>query len=83
MHYVSNDQYILKLTNKESIMSKKQERIKFLIGIYNVINSAESSPTDAKLTYRAEDIKSAIRTIQHLLKQDGIVGISGDVKVNS
>ena len=64
-------------------MSKKQERIKLLVGIYNVINNAESSPTDTTLTYKTEGMQSAIRTIQHLLKQDGIVGIRGDEKVDS
>jgi len=64
-------------------MSKKQERIKFLVGIYNVINNAESSQSDDKLAYRADDIKSAIKTIQHLLKQDGIVGVDANSKVDS
>jgi len=40
-------------------MSKKQERIN-LVGVYNVINNAESNPTGTTLTYKTEDIQSPL-----------------------
>ncbi len=67
-------------------MSKKQERIKYLFGIYNAINECgEQAVFDAEngvLAYKKETIKQVLETVKHLLKQDGIVGIAADSKVN-
>ncbi|MGL4753688.1 MAG: hypothetical protein ACRCXB_15015 [Aeromonadaceae bacterium] len=52
-------------------MSKKQGRIKYLVGIYNALNVCESS-ADGRLCYSKADIESVIATVKHLLKEDGI-----------
>jgi hypothetical protein len=64
-------------------MSKKQERIKFLVGIRNAINEPEVSVDDndkGNYTYKQNKIKSVLATIDHLLKEDGITAVSADSK---
>ncbi len=62
-------------------MSKKKERIAFLVGVYNVINSAEANASESTLTYQSTDIKAALKTLQYLLKQDGVEGFNANSKV--
>ncbi len=61
-------------------MSKKKERISYLVGVYNVVNSAEANTSESTLTYQTKDIKAVLKTLQYLLKQDGIVGIDANSK---
>lgn len=61
-------------------MSKKQERIKYLVGIYNALSVSESG-ADGRLSYSRDAIKSVLETVKHLLAEDGIRGVSASDKV--
>lgn len=66
-------------------MSKKQERIKYLVGIRNALNtggSVNSAVVDGcEFCYHETLMKQVIATVDELLNMDGIVGIPEDGKV--
>ena len=62
-------------------MSKKSERISYLVGIYNALDSAEIG-ADGKCAYQLAKIKQVLEAVKHLLKEDGITGVSTGIKVN-
>lgn len=53
------------------MVSKKQDRIKYLAGIYAALDEAEMG-TDGKCVYPKEKIKQVLETVKHLLAEDGI-----------
>ena len=63
-------------------MSKKQERIKYLVGIYNALNVSELG-IDGRLSYSRNTITSVIDTVKHLLEEDGIRGVRASDKVEA
>jgi hypothetical protein len=63
-------------------MSKKKQRISYLVGIRNEINNTSTQPDVDGFIYQKDKIKAIIATIDHLLKEDGIVGIDPNEKVN-
>ncbi len=52
-------------------MSKKQDRIKYLAGIYDALDEAEMG-ADGKCVYPKEKIQQVLETVKHLLAEDGI-----------
>ena len=64
-------------------MSKKQERIKYLVGVRNALNSKGEIEIDlpSKIVYDANLIEQLISTVDAVLKLDNIVGIPADSKV--
>lgn len=62
-------------------MSNKSERVGYLVGIYNALDSAEIG-ADGKCAYPAAKIKQVLETVKHLLKEDGITGVNPNSKVN-
>ena len=65
-------------------MSKKQERIKYLVGIRNAINNPDEQPINPDdYLYNKDTIKRVIKTVDHLLAQDGIYPMPADSKVNA
>jgi hypothetical protein len=62
-------------------MSKKSERISYLVGCYNALNSAEMGQ-DGKCAYPEAKIKQVLETLKHLLKEDGITGVNPSRRVN-
>jgi hypothetical protein len=63
-------------------MSKKRQRISYLVGIRNAINNTSTQPDVKGFIYSEGKIKAIIETLDHLLKEDGIVGINANDKVN-
>ena len=65
-------------------INKKQQRIKYAVGIYNELNENPSSLGGGEnITYSVESIKAILATLKAMLKDDGIVGINPNDKVNS
>lgn len=62
-------------------MSKKSERVSYLIGCRNALNSQGESGADGKLCYDPVLIKHILGTIDAILKIDGITGIPANAKV--
>ena len=62
-------------------MSKKSERITYLIGCRNHLNSQGKMSADGKLCYDLALIKLVLKTIDHVLSLDGVKGIPADAKV--
>ncbi|MND11734.1 hypothetical protein D3C87_820660 [compost metagenome] len=52
-------------------MSKKQERVKYLAGIYAALDEADMG-ADGKCAYPKEKIKQVLETVKHLLAEDGV-----------
>lgn len=52
-------------------MSRKRERIKYLVGIYAALDKAEMG-ADGKCAYPKEKIEQVLETVKHLLAEDGI-----------
>ena len=64
-------------------MSKKQERIKYLVGIRNAINKPDEQAINPEdYLYNKNVIKSILKTVDHLLSEDGVFPMSADSKVN-
>jgi hypothetical protein len=64
-------------------MSKKKERIKYLVGIRNAINKPDVQPImPDDYLYNKNTIKSVLKTIDHLLAEDGIFPMKAESKVN-
>lgn len=61
-------------------MSKKKERIGHLIGCRKALNTQGEMGADGKLCYDFALIKQVLKTMDHLLKLDGITGIPADAK---
>ena len=61
-------------------MSKKQQRIKYLVGCINELNNAETG-ADGSVHYKMSQIKAVLATLTHLLKEDGIAPINANEKV--
>lgn len=56
-------------------MNKKQQRIRYLVGIHKAINNPRVSLKDSEeeiCTYDEELIKRVLKTVEALLEQDGI-----------
>jgi len=53
------------------VRNKKQDRIKYLAGIYAALDEAEMG-ADGKCAYPKEKIKQVLCTVKHLLAEDGI-----------
>ena len=56
-------------------MSKKQERVKYLVGIHNALTEATCSVEDMSegvFCFEQDKIKQVLATVKHLLKLDGI-----------
>lgn len=64
-------------------MSKKQERIKYLVGVRNALNNNGKSNVESpgEIYYDRDMIKQIINTVDAVLKLDNIVGIPADGKV--
>ncbi len=52
--------------------NKKQNRIKYLAGIYSALDEVEIG-VDGKCAYPKEKIKQVLETVKHLLAEDGII----------
>jgi len=55
-------------------MSKKRERVKYLVGVHSALNQTEMTP-DGKCTYPKEVVDRVLATIVHLLREDGITAL--------
>lgn len=64
-------------------MSKKQERIKYLVGVRNALNSNGKSNVESpnEIYYDRDMVKQIINTVDAVLKLDNIVGIPSGGKV--
>ncbi len=62
-------------------MSKKSERVKFLVGCRNAINHNVTKGQDGKFCYDSELIKAVIETLDKVLELDGIFPQRADSKV--
>ncbi len=67
-------------------MNKRKERIKYLVGVYNLLRERGSQNVSdlesGLISYSLKDIKSAQATIEYLLKQDNIFPMNASEKVN-
>ena len=64
-------------------MSKKKERVQYLVGIRNAINNPVEQSVDEKAcTYDKKVVVSLLKTLDHLLAEDGVFPMSADSKVN-
>lgn len=64
-----------KLQNaNDEIENKKQQRIKYLVGIYNAMNSPLKGASDesSQTTYSKTTTLQILKTVEFLLKEDGI-----------
>lgn len=52
-------------------MSKKEARVKYLVGIYNALDDTKMG-ADGVCEYPVEKIKQVLETVKHLLSADGI-----------
>jgi hypothetical protein len=52
-------------------MSKKENRVQYLVGIYKALDETESG-ADGKCVYPREKIKQVLETVKHLLAEDGV-----------
>lgn len=59
-------------------MSKKKERIKYLVGIHNALNNPikGTSSKAQQTTYSKDTVLRMLKTVAHLLKEDGITPTS-------
>lgn len=65
-------------------INKKQQRIKYAVGIYNELNENPSDLGDGdNISYSVASVKSMLATLKQMLKDDGIAGINANSKVNS
>ena len=63
-------------------MSKKSERIKYLVGIRNAINNPdEITIYPENCTYNKHTIDAVLKTIDHILTEDGIFPMNAKSKV--
>lgn len=62
-------------------MSKKKQRIKYLVGCVNELNNAETG-ADGSVHYKINQIKSVLVTLTYLLKEDGIIPTDANEKVS-
>tara|TARA_R110002020_G_scaffold382179_1_gene593007 strand:+ start:466 stop:654 length:189 start_codon:yes stop_codon:yes gene_type:complete len=55
-------------------MSKKKERVKYLVGIYNAMNSPIKGASEKaeQTTYTKTSVLQILKTVEFLLKEDGI-----------
>lgn len=56
-------------------VNKKQQRIKYLVGIHNALNTTETNVTEMSegyYSYKQEKIKQVLATINGLLAEDGV-----------
>lgn len=63
-------------------MSKKKERIKYLVGIHNCLKECQMG-ADGLMCYSPDRISAVIETVRHLLAEDGIYPIAASNKVES
>lgn len=67
-------------------MSKKKERVSYLVGIRNAINQPDSTEivpdVSNNYVYTKKKIQSVLKTIDHLLAQDGVFPMNADERVN-
>ena len=64
-------------------MSKKKQRISYLVGIRNAINECEVLPEEPeKCTYDKTKMQSVLATVDRLLSEDGVFPMNADSKVN-
>lgn len=64
-------------------MSKKQEGIKYLVGVRNALNNNGKSNVESpsEIYYDRDMVKQIINTVDAVLKLDNIVGIPSGGKV--
>ncbi|WP_163370967.1 hypothetical protein [Endozoicomonas acroporae] len=63
-------------------MSKKQQRVKYLIGIYNVLRKPKIG-VEPGYEYDEKEMQQVIETVKHLLAEDGIRAMSADSPVET
>lgn len=64
-------------------MSKKSERIKYLVGVRNAINNPdEVTIYPENCIYNKNTIDAILKTIDHVLAEDGIFPMDAKSKVN-
>jgi hypothetical protein len=66
---------------KVKAMTKKSERIKFIVGCRDALNHNATKGQDGKLCYNTDTIKSVLATLDAVLKIDGISSIPANSKV--
>lgn len=68
------------------IMSKKSERISYLVGIRNAINQPDYTEivpdVSNNYVYTKKKIQGVLATVDYLLSQDGIFPVNADEKVH-
>ncbi len=63
-------------------MSKKKERIKYLIGIHNALKECQVG-ADGLRCYSPEKVSSVLGAVKHLLAEDGINPVIAAGRVES
>jgi hypothetical protein len=59
------------LVDRGKIVSVKQQRVKYLVGIFNALNETKTG-ADGVCEYDIKTIKQVLATVKRLLAQDGI-----------
>ena len=57
-------------------MSKKKQRIKYLVGIYNALNTPIKGAKSKETTYDNDKVLSILKTVEQLLKEDGVTALN-------